>query len=83
METELGASGVWTVQGLPGRGHRTDSRDKRSLGERRGTRKKTQNVVQRGRGNVQGACPGRVQTRMYSVTANSTMRSRESKGRKR
>ena len=57
METELGASGVWTVQGLPGRGHRTDSRDKRSLGERRGTRKKDSERGSEGQGERAGRLP--------------------------
>ena len=69
----IGASGVWMVQGLPGRGHRTDSRDECSLGERKRHLKKDSG----GGGNVQGACSGRVQTRTQTVTANTTMRSRE------
>lgn len=36
----IGASGVWTVQGLPERGHRTDSRNECSFEERKQQQKK-------------------------------------------
>lgn len=54
METELGASGVWTEQGLPGRGHRTDSRDECSLGERNRHWKKDSECGSEGRGERAG-----------------------------
>ena len=73
----IGASGVWTVQGLPERGHRTDSRNECSFGERKQQQKKDSQHGSGGVRNIQGACSGRVQTRMHTFTANSTMRSRE------
>lgn len=48
-----------------------------ALGKGSSSRKKTHSMVQGGGRNVQGACSGRVQTRMHTFTANSTMRSRE------
>ena len=51
------ASGVWTVQGLPARGHRTDSRDKRSIGERKRHRKKDSERGSEGQGERAGRLP--------------------------
>lgn len=70
METELGPQ--WRLDGEIARERSQDWTPGRvqPWGKEQVLEKRLQSMVQRGGGNVQGACSGAVQTVMHMVTAN-------------